>query len=49
MTAEALLGGSRDVALQALLVDPIVNKADAAEALLYTMLEVQKPHLSYIK
>lgn len=48
MTAEAVLSGSRDVVLQALLVDPIVDKADAAEKLLDTMLEVQKPYLSYI-
>jgi len=49
MTAEAVLSGSRNIVLQALLVDPIVDKADAAEVLLDTMLEVQKQYLSYIQ
>jgi alpha-galactosidase len=48
MTAEAVLSGSRDVVLQALLVDPIVDKADAAEKLLDAMLEKQKQYLGYI-
>jgi alpha-galactosidase len=49
LTAEAVLTGSRDVVLQALLVDPVVDKARAAEQLLDTMLELQKPYLEYIK
>lgn len=49
MTAEAVLSGSRDVVLQALLVDPMVDKAAAAEKLLDAMLEIQKPYLSYIQ
>ena len=49
MTAEAVLSGSRKMVLQAMLVDPIVDRADAAEALLDTMLKVQKQYLGYIK
>lgn len=49
MTAEAVLSGSRNTVLQALLVDPVVDRTDAAEALLDTMLEAQKQYLGYIK
>ncbi len=49
LTAEAVLQGSRELALQALLVDPIVDKVEAAEKLLDTMLELQKDYLGYIK
>lgn len=49
MTAEAVLTGSKSAALQALLVDPIVDKYHAAEDLLDTMLELQQQHLGYIK
>jgi alpha-galactosidase len=49
MTAEAVLTGSREAALQALLVDPVVDKVEAAEQLLDTMLELQKEYLGYIK
>ena len=45
MTAETVLSGSRDIVLQALLVDPIVDNADAAEQLLDFMLEKQKEYL----
>jgi alpha-galactosidase len=49
LTVEAALTGSRELALQALLVDPIVDSAERAEALLETMLVRQKPYLSYIR
>ncbi|MBN1138867.1 MAG: alpha-glucosidase [Anaerolineae bacterium] len=49
MTAEAVLSGSKAAVLQALLVDPIVDKCKAAEELLDTMLELQKDYLGYIK
>lgn len=49
MTAEAVLSASRKVVLQALLADPIVDRADAAEALLDTMLDLQKEYLGYIQ
>lgn len=48
LTVEAALSGSRDIALQALLVDPVVDSVTRAEALLDTMLDLQKPYLSYI-
>jgi len=49
LTTEAVLTGSRDIALQALLVDPIVHSVRAAEQTLDTILELQNPYLSYIK
>ena len=48
LTAETILQGSRDVALQALLADPIVDKVGAAEKMLDHMLDLQKDYLSYI-
>ncbi|MFQ5674621.1 MAG: alpha-glucosidase [bacterium] len=49
LTAEAVLTGSREIALQAMLADPIVDKVVAAEKTLNTMLEVQRDYLGYIK
>jgi alpha-galactosidase len=49
MTAEAVLTGSKEVVLQALLVDPVVGSYRAAEQTLDTILELQKPYLNYIK
>jgi alpha-galactosidase len=49
MTAEAVLSGSKDVVLQALLVDPVVTSYRAAEQTLDTILELQKPYLDYIR
>ncbi len=49
MTAEACLSGSKDVVLQALLVDPVVDKVGAAEKMLDTMLDLQQEYLGYIK
>jgi alpha-galactosidase len=48
LTVEAALSGSRDLALQALLVDPVVDSVERAEALLDTMLDRQQPYLNYI-
>jgi alpha-galactosidase len=48
LTVEAALTGSREIALQALLVDPLVDSVERAGGLLGTMLERQKPYLSYI-
>ncbi len=48
MTAEAVLSGSRDTVVQALLVDPVVDKVEAAEQMLDNMLEIQKEYLGYI-
>ncbi len=49
LTVEAALSGSREIALQALLVDPVVDSVERAEALLDTMLQQQKPYLDYIR
>ena len=49
LTAEAVLHQSRDLALQALLVDPVVDSLAAAEKTLETILELQKDYLSYLK
>jgi alpha-galactosidase len=48
LTVEAALTGSRKIALQALLTDPVVDSVGRAEELLDTMLELQEPYLSYI-
>jgi alpha-galactosidase len=49
LTVEAALTGSREIALQALLVDPVVDSVERAVGLLDTMLERQKPYLGYIR
>ncbi len=49
LTAEAVLQKSKQLALQALLVDPVVDSARAAEQTLHTMLELQKQWLGYLK
>ncbi len=48
LTVEAVLTGSREIALQALLVDPVVDNVEAAEKTLDTILELQEPYLGYI-
>ena len=49
MTAEAILQKSRAAALQALLVDPIVNNYHGIEELLDTMIAYQPKWLGYLK
>jgi len=49
LTVEAVLTGSREIALQALLVDPVVDSVRAAEQTLDTILELQKRYLGYIR
>ena len=49
LTAEAVLTGSREIALQALLVDPVVDSVRAAEQMLDTMLQLQARYLGYIR
>jgi alpha-galactosidase len=49
LTAEAILTSSRQVALQALLVDPIVDSLKAAEQTLDTILRLQTPYLDYVR
>ena len=49
LTAEAVLTQSKTAALQALLVDPIVNNLRAAEQTLETMTKIQNRWLGYLK
>ena len=49
LTAEAILKKSRSAALQALLVDPIVNNYHGIEEMLDTMIEYQEKWLGYLK
>ena len=49
LTVEAVLAGSRELALQALLVDPVVDNVAAAEAALDAILEYQQEYLGYIR
>lgn len=49
LTAEAVLTKSRAAALQALLVDPIVNNYQGIEEMLDTMIAYQEPWLGYLK
>ena len=49
LTAEAVLNKSRSAALQALLVDPVVNRYHGMEDLLDTMIQYQEKWLGYLK
>jgi alpha-galactosidase len=49
LTAEAVLQKSRALALQALLVDPIVARYDGIEEMLDTMIAYQEKWLGYLK
>jgi len=49
LAADAILSGRRDQVLQALLVDPVVDKVDAARAMLDTMIALQPEYLGYLK
>jgi alpha-galactosidase len=49
LTAEAAITGSKEAALQALLLDPIVDSLVKAEELLDAMIRLQKPFLEYLK
>jgi len=49
LTTEAILTGSKEIVMQALLVDPIVSSVRVAEEMLDTMLMLQKSYLGYIK
>jgi len=49
LTAEAAITRSKEIALQALLLDPVVDSLHQAEKLLETIVELQKPYLGYLK
>lgn len=45
MSVEAAVEGSKELALQALLMDPVVNSINSAEALLDELWEINKPYI----
>lgn len=45
MAVEAAVHGSKELALQALLLDPVVNSIDAAVAVLDELWELNRPHI----
>jgi alpha-galactosidase len=45
MAVEAAAHGSRELAMQALLIDPVVNSTDAAKAILDELWEINKPYI----
>jgi len=45
LSVEAAMRGSKELALQALLVDPVVNSITAAEKLMDEMWEINKPYI----
>jgi alpha-galactosidase len=45
LSVEAAIQGSKELALQALLVDPVVNSITAAEKLLEELWEINKPYI----
>jgi len=49
LCAQAIIEGSKDLVLQALLVDPIVDKVGAAEELVERMIELQPEYLGYLR
>ena len=49
LCAQAILEGSKDLVLQALLVDPVVDKVDAAEELIERMIALQPDYLGYLR
>ena len=49
LTAEAVIHQSRELAMQALLLDPVVDSVRRAEQLLDAMLALQKDYLGYIR
>lgn len=48
MTAESIIGGSKELVLQTLLVDPVIDKVDAARQMLDTMISLQPEYLGYL-
>ena len=49
LTAEAILDQSKDLVIQALLVDPVVDQASAVPAMVEAMIERQPEYLGYLK
>ena len=49
ISAQAIIEGSKDLVLQALLVDPNVDKVSAAEELVEKMIALQPDYLGYLR
>ena len=49
LTADAVIHKSKALALQALLVDPVVGQFEGVETLLETMIDYQRPWLGYLE
>ena len=49
ISAQAIIDGSKDLVLQALLVDPNVDKVSAAEELVEKMIAMQPEYLGYLR
>jgi alpha-galactosidase len=49
LTAQAVIDGSKDLVAQALLVDPVVDRAGAVEPLIEAMIELQPKYLGYLE
>lgn len=45
LSVDAAMHGSKEMALQALLIDPVVNSAEAAEKLLDELWEINRPYI----
>ena len=48
LTAEAILKGSKDLAIQALLANPVVDKATSLRDMLDRVISAQSPWLDYL-
>jgi alpha-galactosidase len=49
LTVEAILNKSRDLALQTLLLDPVIDNVSAAEKTLDTIISLQSDYLGYLR
>ncbi len=49
LAAQAIIEGSRDLVVQALLVDPVVDRVGAVEPLVEAMVELQPEYLGYLR
>ena len=49
LTAQAIIESSRDLAAQALLVDPVVDRVEAIEPMIDAMIERQPDYLGYLR
>jgi len=49
LTAQAILEGSKSLVAQALLVDPVVDRVDAVEPMIDSMIALQPDYLGYLR